>query len=360
MDRHKLGALLVSHLPNVRYLCGFTGSSGVLALVAGKRPVLTFFTDGRYTEQASQEVVGTRVSVTSVGPLKSAAEWLQKAPRGPQVVGFEAEHTSVAARDALAACFPKSTKLRPVAPLVERLRMVKEEAEIRQIRAAVNLASGVYDSVVGDITPGVLESSIAAELEYMCRRMGAEGMSFETIVASGQRSALPHGKAANTAVAANGFVIIDFGVILGGYCSDMTRTVHVGAPKARSRRIYSAVLRAQLAGIKAVKAGIETVKVDQAARDVLEKEGLGAYFTHSTGHGVGLEIHEAPGLRRRPTGRSQTKSGKVERLEAGMVVTIEPGVYLPGQGGVRIEDMVLVTESGCEVLTPNPKELIVL
>jgi Xaa-Pro aminopeptidase len=184
-------------------------------------------------------------------------------------------------------------------------------------------------------------------------------MSFETIVAAGKRSALPHGRASNSPIPRRGFVVFDFGVMISGYCSDMTRTVHVGRPDKRAQAVYNAVLEAQLAGIKAVKAGVETSEVDYAARNTLEKAGLGGYFTHSTGHGVGLEIHEAPGLRKKAKVAS-AKKVKPDLLQPGMVITIEPGVYIPGWGGVRIEDMVLVTDAGCEVLTPTAKELVVL
>jgi Xaa-Pro aminopeptidase len=196
--------------------------------------------------------------------------------------------------------------------------------------------------------------------------MGAEGMSFDTLVAAGKRSALPHGVASQHLVPDKGFVILDFGVILAGYCSDMTRTVHVGRPDKRALEMYQAVLEAQLAGIDAVRPGAETQKVDYAARKVLAKAGLARYFTHSTGHGVGIEIHEPPSLRKRGrvpkrTRISQKANATIpDRLEAGMVITIEPGVYLPGNGGVRIEDMVLVTANGCEVLTPTRKDLIVI
>jgi Xaa-Pro aminopeptidase len=358
--QNRLSGILVSHLPNIRYLCGFTGSAGVLAMVAGRgRPSLAFFTDGRYTEQAAAEVSGARVVIAKQGALPEAVGWLARHCGQKASLAFEADQTSVAAHAALRR-LGKGMRWNPTRQLVERLRMVKEADEVAHIRAAVRLASQVYDAVVTDIVPGVTESRIAAELEYMCRRLGAEGMSFETIVASGKRSALPHGKASSASIAANGFVILDFGVILGGYCSDMTRTVHVGRPNRWALRTYKAVLESQLAGIKAVKAGVETSKVDHEARKVLEKAGLGGYFTHSTGHGVGLEIHELPGLRKRVSKPGQPTTKEPERLETGMVVTIEPGVYVPGQGGVRIEDMVLVTAGGCEVLTPTGKELIVL
>jgi Xaa-Pro aminopeptidase len=213
----------------------------------------------------------------------------------------------------------------------------------------VQLASSIFSRLLTAIKPSATENDVAAELEYLARRAGAEKMSFDSIVASGQNSALPHARPTRRKIG-RGFVVLDYGVILAGYCSDMTRTVWVGPASGEARRIYSAVLEAQLAGIAAVGAGVECQAVDAAARDVLRKHKLDKYFTHSLGHGVGLEIHEAPRLAK----------GQTQKLKPGMVVTIEPGVYIPGKGGVRIEDMVLITKTGCEVLTPTPKEFLVL
>jgi Xaa-Pro aminopeptidase len=365
----RLDGLLVTHLPNVRYLCGFTGSAAVLAItLAGKSHRVAFFSDGRYTQQARDEVNGARVMIPKTAAIAAAADWLGKQGKG-DYIGFEADHMTVTSRAALGKIAFGST-LKPTSALVEGLRAVKELSEVTQIRAAVNLASSVFEAVLPDIKVGVKEASIAAEIEYMSRRLGAQGMSFDTLVASGKRSALPHGVASQNALPARGFVILDFGVILGGYCSDMTRTVHLGRPDGAARKMYEAVLEAQLAGIKAVTPGAKCVEVDSAARKVLEKAGLGRYFTHSTGHGVGIDIHEVPGIRKASKsaegGKKQAKrprkghGTKFDTLLPGMVITIEPGVYIPGKGGVRIEDMVLVTETGCEVLTPTRKELIVI
>jgi Xaa-Pro aminopeptidase len=367
LERHKVSAMLVTHLPNIRYLCGFTGSAGVLTVLigAGRKPTFAFFTDGRYSEQARSEVQGAKVVIAKGAALPSAVSWLAARQQRGMEVGFEAEHMSVASRSALTKVTGK-LRLRELSQVVERLRTIKEPAEVDLIRAAVLLASSVFEVAKQEIKPGVTESSIAAQIEYMCRRMGAEGMSFDTLVAAGQRSALPHGVASQNLVPDAGFVILDFGVILAGYCSDMTRTVHVGRPDKRALEMYRAVLEAQLAGIDAVRPGVETQKVDYAARKVLAKAGLGRYFTHSTGHGVGIEIHEPPSLRKRGRIPQRTRTNRkanaamTDRLEPGMVITIEPGVYLPGIGGVRIEDMVLVTGNGCEVLTPTRKDLIVL
>jgi Xaa-Pro aminopeptidase len=210
------------------------------------------------------------------------------------------------------------------------------------------LGASLFDTALKTIRPGVREIEVAAEMEYEARRQGADQMSFETIIASGERSALPHGRASHAVIPREGFVVCDFGVILAGYCSDMTRTVYVGRPSLEERQMYDAVKASQQAAVEAVRPGMSTGEVDQAARKVLQKQGLGRFFTHSTGHGVGLEIHEAP----------RVAAGQNDILRAGMVITIEPGAYIPGKRGVRIEDMVVVTERGCEVLTPTSKELI--
>lgn len=345
MSRHKVDALLVTHLPNIRYLCGFTGSAGVLATCRGR---WAFFTDGRYTTQAAEQVQLARVIIAKGPAIAAAAKWLERAEA--KFIGIEAEHMSVSMSSALKKMLPRTSKLRETRGLIERIRVIKEPEEIASIREAVIIGAGLLDAAVRVLRPGIAETAVAAEIEYAARQAGASGMSFETIVASGPRSALPHGKASESTVPRNGFVVMDFGVILAGYCSDMTRTAYVGRVSKRERAIYEAVREAQQAGIDAVRGGVEAGRVDAAARKVLTRAGLGKHFTHSTGHGVGLEIHESPRIAR----------GVKDVLEPGTIITIEPGVYIPGFGGVRIEDMVLVTESGCEVLTPASKELMVL
>jgi len=340
-------ALLVSHLPNVRYLCGFTGSAGAL-LVSGRKAV--FFTDGRYTAQAREEVRGARIVIARQPPVTMAAEWLKsnRKKSGARVVGFDSQHLSVAEHSQLAEILRPNVRLRKAPPVVERARMMKDADEIRSLRAAIRLGESLFAVASEAIRPGVAETKVAAEMEYAARRAGAEGMSFDTIIASGVRSALPHGRASTAQIPANGFVVCDFGIILAGYCSDMTRTVHVGKPSEQARGMYAAVREAQEAAINAVRPGVPAGEIDLAARRVLARQGFGRYFTHSTGHGVGLEIHEMPRIAARQT----------ERLVEGMVITIEPGVYVSNIGGVRIEDMVLVTNTGCEVLTETSKELL--
>lgn len=355
-----VGSLLVTHLPNVRYLCGFTGSSAGLVIGSGK-PVL--FTDGRYTTQAREEAANCRVVIAKAPLMEAVGKWFGDSHPGAssasrrarpgfatRTLGIEAERMTVATRNALQRLLPQGVKLRETAGVVERARLVKDAGEVEAIRRAVVLGASLLETAMKTIRPGVRETEVAAEIEYAARQAGAEGMSFETIVASGVRSALPHGRATQQAIPERGFVVLDFGVILAGYCSDMTRTVHVGRAPEESRRLYRSVLEAQEAASETVRAGISAGEVDRAARVRLQKAGWGKFFTHSTGHGVGLEIHESPRLAR----------GQSELLQAGMVVTVEPGAYLPGRGGVRIEDMIVVTETGRDVLTPASKELIEL
>jgi Xaa-Pro aminopeptidase len=346
-----LDALLVSHLPNIRYLCGFTGSAGLLLVEeAGS----VFVTDVRYATQARQEVKGAKVLIARKTLLNALGERIGARGRRSRgrTIGIEAEHLTVAEKKRLADLLPSGLRIKNAPALAERARMVKDDDELGLIRAAVQLGATLFDRGLEVLRPGVREAEVAAEMEYAARRAGAEEMSFPTIIASGARSALPHGRATEKAIAPEGFVVCDFGVILAGYCSDQTRTVWVGAASGgdvdEARHAYESVKEAQEAAIAAVRPGISAGDVDAAARKVLSRAGLGRYFTHSTGHGVGLEIHEAP----------RVATGQKEVLKPGMVITIEPGVYFPGKWGVRIEDMVAVSEGGCEVLTPTSKDFL--
>jgi len=343
----RFDGLLISHLPNLRYLCGFTGSAGLL-LVEESGSV--FFTDVRYDTQAHEEVECAKVVIARKSLFEAVGELFRsrrKRARGWNI-GIEAEHFTIAEKKRLAKLLPAGVRLKDAPSIVERERMIKDADELACIRAAVALGAKLFDRALEVLRPGVKEVEVAAEMELAARRAGAEAMSFPTIIASGPRSALPHGRASEQAITPGGFVVCDFGVILTGYCSDQTRTVWVGLRSESARSAYEAVREAQEAGIEAVKPGVTTGEVDEAARKVLRKAGLGKHFTHSTGHGVGLEIHETP----------RVASGQKTVLKPGMVITIEPGVYFPGKWGVRIEDMVAVTESGCEVLTPTSKEFI--
>ncbi len=343
----RFDGLLINHLPNVRYLCGFTGSAGLLLVESAAN---TFFTDVRYDTQALQEVKGAEVVIASKSPLDAAGEWVT-ARHGKArhwTIGIEATHVTVAEKKRFNEGLPSRVQAKDAPTQVERARMVKDDDELERIRAAVKLGASLFDRALKVVRPGVKETEVAAEMEYAARRAGAEQMSFPTIIASGARSALPHGRASNQPVASGGFVVCDFGVILAGYCSDQTRTVWVGKPSSEAQHAYEAVREAQLAAIEAVRPGATVGAVDLAAREVLRKAELDRQFTHSTGHGVGLEIHEAP----------RVAAGQKQILQPGMVITIEPGVYFPGRWGIRIEDMVAVTPQGCEVLTPTPKDFL--
>jgi Xaa-Pro aminopeptidase len=350
LKQQEVEALLVTHLPDVRYLCGFTGSSAALAITA-KRAIL--YTDGRYTIQARQQVRGARVVIAAVSALREACTFLESLE--VDHTAFDAEYTTVAALNVMRAALNESRHRRSFfqpleKPVPSNLRLVKDEDELRLMEKAALTGCVLFEQLLPHIQSGVTETSVAAQLEFAARNAGAEAMSFETIVASGPRSALPHGHATAAALPRNGFVTLDFGIILDGYCSDMTRTVFLGNPNRRQRVAYDAVLEAQEAAVAAVKPGATCGEVDEAARSVLRKAGLADYFTHSTGHGVGLEIHESPRI----------AAGQKTQLVPGMVVTIEPGIYIAGEFGIRIEDMVVVTEAGGKVLTPAPKALLQL
>jgi Xaa-Pro aminopeptidase len=346
IEQCKLDALLITHLPNIHYLCGFTGSSATL-VVTGHEAV--FFTDGRYAEQARAEVQGCRVKISRKSALVAAAEWLGGGSR-PRRMGIESVHLTVAERKTLSGSLGKSAKLVDALPMVEELRQVKDTEEIARIRAACHLGCELFNELKGALRSGISESEVAGGLEFTARKLGAEQMAFPTIIAAGWRSALPHGRASQAPIPRRGFVVCDFGVILAGYCSDMTRTLHVGPPPAKAQRVYNNVLEAQARALEAVRPGVTVGEVDRTARNLLKNKNLGQFFTHSTGHGVGLEIHEAP----------RVAAGQTTELKNGMVITIEPGIYIPGEWGVRIEDTVVVTQAGCEILTPTSKDLITL
>jgi Xaa-Pro aminopeptidase len=350
LTRAGLPGLLVTHLPDVRYLCGFTGSSAALAVT---RRSARLFTDGRYTAQAADEVKAARVEIASGSPAVAATQWLA-AQAGVAMAGFDPAKTTVAElarwRSGLPSRLRKGFFQALPAPLVEMLRSVKDADELAVMAEAALIGCKLFEHILGVLRPGIAEVEVAAELEYQARKLGAEGMSFDTIVAAGLRSAMPHGLATTALLPRRGFVTLDFGIIHKGYCSDMTRTVFLGKPRPEERRAYEAVLEAQENAVNAVAAGVSCAEVDEAARSVLRREGLAEAFSHSTGHGVGLEIHEPP----------RVAAGQATRLEPGMVITIEPGIYLAGRFGIRIEDMVAVTRSGGQVLTPAPKALIEL
>ncbi|MGH9474848.1 MAG: M24 family metallopeptidase [Terriglobales bacterium] len=344
--RGGVDALLVSHLPNIRYLTGFSGSNALLVLEAARGAVL--FTDGRYRVQARHQVRGASVNVPPKGDL-----WTAAAGRAAKLkhVGLEFEHVSLAQRARWLRLWDGGAKgLKNCSGWIEQLRTIKESAEIEALRRAVRLASSAFLPTLRHYRPGMAETELVGWLEFGLRRAGAEGLAFDTILAGGPHGAMVHAQPDGRALPRRGFVVMDYGLVLAGYHSDMTRTPHIGAAGRKAQTVYRAVREAQAAAIAAVRAGVAAAAVDAAARRVLQHAGYGRYFPHSTGHGVGLEIHEGPRL----------AATSKDRLKAGQVITIEPGVYIPGWGGVRLEDVVLVTPTGAEILTPTPKELIIL
>jgi Xaa-Pro aminopeptidase len=340
-------AFLVTFLPHLRYLCGFSGSAGA-GFVTSRG--LHFFTDGRYAEQIRKEVGGGWKHHVSPGS-GSLFQLIRDSGvvRSGARVGFDGNTLLYQEFRTLKKLVPGSRVL-PKADVIEPIAAVKDESEIRAIKKAVEITDRTFNDVLPMIKPGVRESDLAAEISWLQRTHGAEKDAFDTIAASGPRSALPHGHASSKKIAKGELLTLDFGCVVDGYHSDMTRTVGVGRLPAEAKKIYALVLEAQAAAVDAARAGMKTKDLDATARAIIGTAGHGNHFQHSLGHGIGLQIHEAP--------RISVQSRAV--LEAGNVVTIEPGVYIPGLGGVRIEDDVVIGENGCRVLTRSPKELVIL
>ncbi|MDD2912252.1 MAG: Xaa-Pro peptidase family protein [Candidatus Bipolaricaulis anaerobius] len=349
MRNRGLDAFLVinverSDRPNLRYLTGFTGSFGIL--IAGERSL--FATDSRYTEQAGREIAGLPVEEVKGRWLPWLAERLKAL--GVTKVGIGAQRTSLHVYQELTR-LASGIEFVPQTGLVEELRRVKSEEEIARISSAARLTDEGLRWIVGRLAPGQKERDVALDLEVWYRRHGAEGVAFDLIVAGGPGSAMPHHRPTDRAIARGDVVLFDIGGQVNGYCADLTRVVAVGDPGGEVREVYRTVLEANRAGLAAVRAGRTGKDVDQAARDVIARAGHGDRFGHGLGHGVGLEVHEAPTV-----GPSSD-----DALEVGTVVTIEPGIYLPGRFGIRIEDLVAVTADGCRILSSSPKdELLVV
>ena len=342
--RH-LDALLITQPANWYYLTGFTGESG--ALLCGLKAT-TLITDGRFTVQAANETTGVKIHLQKGSLSESTGQFLKES-RG-KTIGYDPTQLTVEQFNGVRKATGAKWEWVSVPGLVESLRQRKEPAELVQMRKAAILAGEVVESVLPLLKPGVREIEIAAEIEYHMRKLGASGPAFESIVAFGARGALPHAQPTSKRLRKNELVVLDLGVILGHYCSDITRTVFVGKASARIRGWYKAVLEAQTAAIAAIQNGAACGDVDAAARQVLTGYQLDRYFVHSTGHGLGLEVHEAPRVAR----------GQKQRLEPGNVITIEPGVYVEGVGGIRIEDDVAVHTDRTEILTRIPRDLIEL
>lgn len=338
-----LDALLVSKPENRFYLSGFTGSSGFLVISADEAYLVTDF---RYVEQAQQQVECFEVIKHETPVFKTINNLLKQLDIAN--LGFEANHLTFEQYTSFNENLECS--LIPEKNIVEELRKVKSAEEVEKIKKAVEISEKAFESILAKIKPGVAEKELALELEFSMKKMGAESLSFDIIVASGKRSSLPHGRAADKKIEEGDLITFDFGCKYDGYCSDMTRTVVLGKPSEEQENIYYTVLSAQQKALQYIKAGMKAAEIDSIAREVITCAGYGDYFGHGLGHGVGLEIHEAPRL---------SKEGD-ETLQPGMVVTIEPGIYIPDFGGVRIEDLVVITENGCNNLNTFTKELIKL
>jgi Xaa-Pro aminopeptidase len=347
LETAECDALLVTHLTNVRYLTGFTGSAALLLVEADQ---LTFVTDGRYEEQASDQLAAAGVAADiQVGRTLARQQELvtARAASTPRL-GLEAEHVSWATQRRYADEWFPGTQLVPTGGLIEDLRLVKDAGEVARIEAACGIADEALAAIAPMLEDGPTEQAFALALDTEVRHRGADDISFDTIVASGPNGSKPHHEPSDRRIERGDLVVIDFGALVDGYHSDMTRTIAVGGPESlddTQRRMVEVVRASQAAGVAAVRAGARTRQVDDACRTVITEAGWGEAFVHGTGHGVGLDIHEEP--------RVSTATDAM--LAPGHVVTVEPGVYLPGHGGVRIEDTVVVTDSGCRTLTRAPK-----
>ncbi|WP_163526341.1 M24 family metallopeptidase [Halobacillus ihumii] len=343
MEDQRLDGLLITSSQNRRYLTNFTGSSGAVLITA---QAAVFITDFRYTEQAAEQAEGFEI-IEHKGPM---AEEISTQVENLQIkkLGFEQDHVTYKQFDVYRNHL--KAELVPTSGLIEKLRLIKTDEELTIIKEAVKIADDAFEHILSYIKPGTKEIDVSNELEFFMRKQGAASSSFDIIVASGKRSALPHGVASQKEIQSGELVTLDFGALYKGYCSDITRTVAVGEISDELKEIYDTVLQAQIKGMEGIKAGITGKEADALTRDYITDKGYGEYFGHSTGHGIGLDVHEGPGL-----------SFRTEQvLEAGMVVTVEPGIYVPNVGGCRIEDDTLVTNTGNERLSHAPKELIIL
>ncbi|MFP5113565.1 M24 family metallopeptidase [Bacillaceae bacterium C204] len=340
---HGIDGILITSPFNRRYISNFTGTAGVVLISADKAQ---FLTDFRYIEQATKQCQGFEIiKITGTIPEEVA---VQAKKLGIQKLGFEEDFLTYSSFK----LYDKEmeAELVPISGVIEKLRLIKTDSELKILKVAADIADAAFKHILDFISPGKTELEVSNELEFFMRKAGATSSSFDTIVASGHRSALPHGVASDKVIEAGDIVTMDYGCYYNGYVSDITRTVAVGEPNAKLKEIYDIVLEAQLRGMAGIKPGLTGKEADTITRDYITEKGYGEFFGHSTGHGIGLEIHEGPGL--------SMKSDVV--LEPGMVVTCEPGIYIPGLGGVRIEDDTLITKDHNEALTHSTKELIIL
>ncbi|MBX9972991.1 Xaa-Pro peptidase family protein [Cytobacillus firmus] len=338
-----IDGMLITSSFNRRYMTGFTGSAGVVLISADKA---LFITDFRYTEQAAKQCEGYEI-VKHTGAIPEEVA-KQAEQLGIKKLGFEENHLTFSSYKAYEKAV--NSELVPVSDTIEKLRLIKTDSEIKIIKVAADIADAAFKHILDVIRPGITELEVSNELEFFMRKAGAVSSSFDIIVASGYRSALPHGVASDKVIEKGDFVTLDFGAYYKGYVSDITRTVAVGEPEDKLKEIYTIVQEAQERGMEGIKPGMSGKEADALTRDYISGKGYGEYFGHSTGHGIGLEVHEGPAL--------SFKSDVI--LEPGMVVTVEPGIYIPGLGGVRIEDDTVITKDHNETLTHSTKELIIL
>ncbi|MEN6519980.1 MAG: Xaa-Pro peptidase family protein [Armatimonadota bacterium] len=345
MSKQRVDAMLITNLVNIRYISGFTGSTATVIITNDEAIILV---DSRYVLQASGECPDFDVILYSGGVLEAAAEILDES--APKRLGFEPNCVTYSTHLELRRVVSKNTRLIGVKGMVEKLRMVKDSGEIDAIKRAVVVADKCFSHVVSWVKPGMTEREIALEMDTYMRKLGAEKESFDTIVAAGPNAACPHHQPTGDVLKEGQMLKMDFGALVDGYCSDLTRTIFMGEPDERQREVYNVVLDAQMAAIHAIKPGVKGSEIDTIAREHIKSEGYGDYFGHGLGHSIGLTVHDGDGFSQR--------SSIV--LEPGMVITVEPGIYVEDWGGVRIEDDIVVTESGVEVLTKSTKDIVVV
>ena len=345
MSESGLPALFINNIDNVRWISNFTGSHGFVLL---KPDSALFVTDSRYTEQAKKECVGFEILQLKTSAPEETTAVLEKA--AVSKIGFESAHLSVHLFNTYREKLPPSIELVPTNRLVDDLRLVKDSEEIAAIEAACGIADRTFSHILPFLKPGAIERDVMLEMEWYIRKECRADVAFDTIVASGARSALPHGRASEKAMELGDFVTMDFGARLEGYNSDLTRTVVLGPPMDDQKRLYQTVLEAQLRALDAIKPGVEGKAVDAVAREFIKAAGHEEHFGHGLGHSLGRQVHDGQGF--------STRSDIT--LAPGMVITVEPGIYVPGWGGVRIEDDIVVTDSGCRILTHSTKDLLVL
>jgi Xaa-Pro aminopeptidase len=344
LEKNRCDAFITLFSPHLRYLTGYSGSNGLCIVTRHK---VFFLTDFRYKEQIKSEVASSRSFITSGELIEKAAD--EKLLKGCKLVDIEKDYLSFGHYAELRKHF-QGVRFLPTSEIVESLASVKSEPEISLIKKAAAITDEVFDRIIGTIKPGVSELDVSAEISYLHKKLGAEKDSFEPIVVSGPRGSLPHGRPSSKKIQHGELVTLDLGCFYKGYCSDLTRTIALGKPSAEARKVYAIVLDAQQKGIESARSGMAAKTLDGISRGVIHAKGYGKYFGHGLGHGIGLQIHEFPRLSTRST----------HTLRTGNVVTIEPGIYLPGKFGVRIEDDIVVRNGLCDVLTTSPRSLIVV